>query len=517
MRCDWRAVVAALSLAACTQSREAPSPQPAAGAQAPAAPAVKGPVRYVLVSGMKLRKELPSDSEVLMELPQGTACTLLKEPEQFALALHVSCLGKEGYIPTKGVGPDKPSVEEALAAAEKPDLRPVERLDHALRAIGMAPENAAALSAVKKHYLALQFDRLSKRDSGDELDWRPAECADPAKQDACLAEAALPGPPFTARTLERRGQDFLAIGARKDFLSVVLGTWKEAASGFEYAVHDQEFESLDVPVIRRALGLPPPEGASKPRWAVGRGERNSFSRQLKGSRLEAVEGDSRLVAIDLEENLPPGRDGKRADLQPFEALEVLLVDDFNQDGRDDALVQVYTVGNCCEPCYLFATVAANGKPLVTNSYCSGMGPPRVGTSDGKVTFTLDDEEGQKTFVLSGNKARLHEERETPLLDVSFEFTAEQLWKLAKERETSPGETVETLAYDLSGDGQDERIECTGWERWSALSCKVFLGGKQVGDVSGCKSLGVLPSMTQGMHDLACDRRKTFRWNGSSYP
>ncbi|MFP2927616.1 hypothetical protein ACLESO_20960 [Pyxidicoccus sp. 3LG] len=517
MRWNWRAVVAALSLAACTQSREAPSPQPSAGPQAPAAPAVKGPVRYVLVSGMKLRKQLPSSSEVLAALPLGTACTLLKEPEKFDLALHVNCLGREGYIPTKGVGPDKPGVEEALAAAEKPGQDSFERLDHALRAVGMAPENTAALASVKKHYLAHQFYRLSKRESGEELEWRPVECADPAKQDTCLAEAVLPGPPFTARTLERRGQDFVAVGARRDFLYVVLGTWRAAASGFEYALHDQEFESLDVPVIRKALGLPPAEGDSKPRWSVARGEPNSFSRQTKGSRLEAVEGERSHVAIDLEENVPPGRHGKRDDLQPFEALELLLVDDFNQDGRDDALVQVYTVGNCCVPCYVFATVTGGGKPLVTNSFCSGEGPPVVGTSDGKTTFVLEDEEGLKTFVMGGNKARLHEERVAPTLDVAFEFTSEHLWKLAKERGTSPDETPETLTYDLNEDGQDDRIECKGWERWGALMCKVYVGGRQVGDVSGCKSLGVLPSMTQGMHDLACDRRKTIRWNGSSYP
>jgi hypothetical protein len=240
-------------------------------------------------------------------------------------------------------------------------------------------------------------------------------------------------------------------------------------------------------------------------------------REDKGSRLELEEGDRRQVLINLKNNVPPGPDGLRADLQPYEALALLRTGDFDGDGRDDALVEISTMGNCCSPCYLFATAPAGGKPVVTESFCSENGPPQVEEKDGKATFTLSDEDGLKTYALVGHEARLLSERPHPTYEPVFEYTSEQLWALAEKKRTHVDATWEKLAYDLNDDGIKDRIECKGWQRWQALMCDFYLGDKQVAHVSGCQSVGVLESKTQGVHDLVCNRRKVFRWNGSTYP
>lgn len=258
----------------------------------------------------------------------------------------------------------------------------------------------------------------------------------------------------------------------------------------------------------------PAEGATQPRWSV---EVPDPVREELGSRLEVEEGGRRQVLIDLKNDVPAGPDGLRGDLRPFEALALLRTGDFDQDGRDDALVEVSTMGNCCSHCYLFASVPAGGAPVVTQSFCSDKGPPAVEQKEGKPTFTVTDEDGLKTYVLEGHEARLQSERPHPTYEPVFEYTAAQLWKLAQKRREHPDATWEKLAYDLNDDGRKERIECKGWDRWKALMCYFYLGDRQVADVSGCESVGVLESKTLGMHDLVCNRRKVFRWDGSAYP
>jgi len=260
--------------------------------------------------------------------------------------------------------------------------------------------------------------------------------------------------------------------------------------------------------------LAPAAGATRPRWSV---EGADPVREDMGSRLEVDEGGRRQVLIDLKNDLPAGPDGLRGDLRPFEALALLRTGDFDQDGRDDALVEASTMGNCCSPCYLFASVPASGSPVVTQSFCSDKGPPEVEVKEGKPTFTVSDEDGQKTYVLEGHAARPQSERPHPTYEPVFEYTAAQLWKLAQKRREHPDDTREKLAYDLNDDGRKERIECMGWDRRKALMCYFHLGDRQVADVSGCESVGVLESKTLGMHDLVCNRRKVFRWDGSTYP
>ncbi|MCY1073145.1 hypothetical protein [Archangium lansingense] len=425
-----------------------------------------------------------------------------------------------GEAPPRSAGPEAPEAEALLAAAEKSGLDVHDRLEHAARAATLAPKHPGARAALRKHYLDYQFDRLAGPGGGGGAPplERHLPCASPATPDGCLADALFPQRLFGAKTLERRDGSFVGVGARDDHLYVVRGTSRPAEGGLSYVVLSRAFEDADARLVAEALGLKVAEGSVGSLRYVTDGE-HGYSRTTIGSRLEVRDGAREQVLIDLQKHIPPGKDGEiRADLRGQLSLALLFVGDFDQDGRDDALVYVSTGGNCCAPCYLFASVPREGAPVVTGNFCTWQAPPLLGEAEGKPTFTITDEEGEKTFVFAEHEARQLSVRPRTTLETVFEYTADELWKVADEQGQSPDFTTVNLKYDLDEDGRAERIECKGWVRWNGLRCNVYRAdGRQIGTFGGCKRVGVLSSRTQGMHDMVCDKDEVSRWNGTAYP
>jgi uncharacterized protein YecT (DUF1311 family) len=75
----------------------------------------------------------------------------------------------------------------------------------------------------------------------------------------------------------------------------------------------------------------------------------------------------------------------------------------------------------------------------------------------------------------------------------------------------------TLEYDLDGDGRKDVISGKLWERWGRIFWTVhFANGKEFKTDAACKRIGVLKTMSKGVHDLVCDQDTTFRWTGDGY-
>ncbi|MFL5350717.1 MAG: hypothetical protein ACJ8AT_38595 [Hyalangium sp.] len=462
----------------------------------------------------------PQRSAILANLPIGTQCELLQKVDSYWL--RVRCKGLEGYVPAEHLGPEKPEVEKLLKTVKKSGLDARERLDFAARAVTLSVGHSRARAALKKYYLDYQFDRLPDDSDGAFAAERHIECSSPSKSNECLSDAFFPRSLFASRLLERRGSLFIGVGARESFLYVVRGTVRPSsigtAGGISFVVHSQDFEDLDVRLIADVLGFKLASEPGNTVRYVSDGVRN-FSRRKTGSRLELIEGEHQQVLVDLDNHVPPGEGGEiRADLRGDLLLDLLLVDDFDQDGRDDALVQVDNGGNHFPPGYLFASVSPEGKPVVSKVFHDSSTPPLIGETEGRLSFTFIDENGEKVFVLEKGEGRLVAERPYPVLETVFEYTAERLWKVAEDRATSPGETKQTLKYDLDEDGRPEIIECQGWERWHGLLCEIYRANRKlIGTIGGCKRVGVLPQKTRGMHDLVCDKNIVSRWNGTLYP
>jgi hypothetical protein len=83
----------------------------------------------------------------------------------------------------------------------------------------------------------------------------------------------------------------------------------------------------------------------------------------------------------------------------------------------------------------------------------------------------------------------------------------------------PVNEAQHLRFDLNGDGAEESIECTLWERWGLLQGTLKnAAGKTVGHMQSLcgKRIGVLASKTLGYHDLVIDHDTVCRWNGKHY-
>lgn len=118
---------------------------------------------YVLGSSIHLRKEPAKEAESLDKLPIGTECTVTEKPS--AEWLKVRCGEKEGYASAALLGPEKPSLEKLKAEANNPKLKLQQRVDSALRAASLAPEDAALQKQLGTLFfeLNLQLTAASKK------------------------------------------------------------------------------------------------------------------------------------------------------------------------------------------------------------------------------------------------------------------------------------------------------------------------------------------------------------------
>ncbi|HEX8698317.1 MAG TPA: hypothetical protein VF815_05740 [Myxococcaceae bacterium] len=368
------------------------------------------PTRYIHAVEVELAPEDFTQGSPGM-LPMGTSCKVLKEEE--GLRALVRCGEMTGYVDKDELGPEKPTVEALLQSAADPQAHPSDRLKHATRAVALAPANAEALAALKKAYFDSQFRTLQfNREEDYPAIERESVCGESQRVEDCLTVELLSEELFTAMMVERRGADFVAVGFRADQLYSVRGTLKRspsaASSGIAYSVYAPAFGGVDVPRVSAALGLKPAkELGVQPRYTTNG---SYYSDELR-DQLHVEDGASSTQLVNLRARVPAGRrEGEiREDLHLMMKVELLLEGDFDQDGRNDALVEINTGGNCCEPCYFFATAPRKGKPVLTNSFCSWWGPPLVewmASGGGKATFSLPEKNGEeKRYMLSGNKAR----------------------------------------------------------------------------------------------------------------
>ncbi|MFP2906557.1 hypothetical protein ACLESD_16120 [Pyxidicoccus sp. 3LFB2] len=476
---------------------------------------------YVQVMELPLTPPGEGRTEVLAMLPIGTKCQVIKDIDRWRV--HVRCGDLEGEVSKDGLGREQPDPDRLLQQAETDTkLSAPEQLDLAIRAATLAPEHPKALAALQQYFWENERYWLGgEKEERDFSEPQVIACGTPDKPAGCLADALFPSRFFTAKRVEMQGQDFFGVGFRGDTRYSVAGKIAapdaEGMGGLSYTVRDHRYSSLDGPLIAKALGLKLPAPPAKAVRYSTNTPRSWFSEQLL-----ATEGGQTQVLIDLDKNLPEGKKGEiRDDLYITTDLDVLFVADFDGDSRNDALVQASPGGNGAPPCYLFASVKAKGKVVLTKAtFCSWRGTPRMVERDEGMAFTVhtDEHEGTQTFHYSRGRARLLSEDIPERKDAVLEYTSDELWALATEQAQSPGDTHHLLKYDLDADGQEETLDCSGWERWSGIRCDILRAdGRPIGSIGACKRVGVLPSKTQGMHDLVCNDSYVSRWNGDQYP
>jgi hypothetical protein len=207
---------------------------------------------YVLGSSINLRKEPSKDAEALEKLPIGTECLVSEKlPGEW---LKVRCGEKEGYASAPLLGPEKPSLEKLKAEANNPKLKLEQRLDSALRAASLAPEDAT----LQKQLGALFFERnlqlaaASKKPKAK----REFTCGCDRKEDAlaCFTNCAESNLKTVKVRAELKKNSFvIAIGSGEN-VALYRGNYRfnKQAQRFTGEVHERT-RFTTTPVMDKAL------------------------------------------------------------------------------------------------------------------------------------------------------------------------------------------------------------------------------------------------------------------------
>jgi len=207
---------------------------------------------YVLGSSINLRKEASKDAEVLEKLPIGTECLVSEKlPGEW---LKVRCGGKEGYASAPLLGPEKPSLDKLKAEAKNPKLKLAQRLDSALRAASLAPEDAALQKQLGTLFFEhnLQLAAASKKPATK----REFSCGCSFKEDmlACLTSCADMGTRNVKVRAETKKNLFVATIGSGETIAVYRGTYRYNKKAHNIAGEVYERTSFAAtPVMAKAL------------------------------------------------------------------------------------------------------------------------------------------------------------------------------------------------------------------------------------------------------------------------
>ncbi|MCY1021372.1 hypothetical protein [Pyxidicoccus sp. MSG2] len=145
-------MLSTLVLSACREDAKA-------GVAAAGAASDTGPKLYVLGSSMHLRKAPSTEAESLAKLRIGTACVPLESAQ--GEWRRVRCGDKEGFASISLLGAEPPSLEKLKAEAHDPHLKFAQRLDSALRAASLAPEDVGLRKELGELFFERNFELLA--------------------------------------------------------------------------------------------------------------------------------------------------------------------------------------------------------------------------------------------------------------------------------------------------------------------------------------------------------------------
>jgi hypothetical protein len=205
-----------------------------------------------------------------------------------------------------------------------------------------------------------------------------------------------------------------------------------------------------------------------------------------------------------------------------QCLEVVEQKDFDGNGTLDALVQNTTAcgGNCCPNGFFFISARGGGKFDIGDPMADSWVDPVIERWKGRWSVVIvSNNAGVNTerpveitrrFVFENGKAVKVEERQRKEIQSLLDLRSEVF------KSGSPDERHQ-ITYDLDGDGRQDKIGGTLWERWGLIVWTVeFANGKKAEGKPDCKRIGVLASKTSGVHDLVCDQDTVLRWDGKRY-
>jgi hypothetical protein len=199
-------------------------------------------------------------------------------------------------------------------------------------------------------------------------------------------------------------------------------------------------------------------------------------------------------------------------------VNIVDVRDFDNDGYDDALIEETCGGTACPFVSLFFCTydPTNDKFKISDSFGSISEKPKLERWKGKwsVSITsgniMEMYRADERFILKNGEPVRVEYDEVKPLKAKLEMLPDNFSKSEKRN-------GKILRYDLDGDGLDDSIIGEYWDRWNSINWKVkFANGKSFDGDGAYLRIGILPSKTNGVHDLVCGLDAVFAWDGNKY-
>jgi uncharacterized protein YecT (DUF1311 family) len=201
-------------------------------------------------------------------------------------------------------------------------------------------------------------------------------------------------------------------------------------------------------------------------------------------------------------------------------LAVMDQRDWDGNGLKDALVERSPAcgGNCCPNTYFFVSAFPGGRFELSQDLADSWAEPTIDKwKNAWSVVIVSNNEGEnierpveitRRFVLrSGKGVKVSE---------SLRKEMESVLEMRSEIFHGPDEQ-HSIQYDLDGDGRKDTISGKLWERWGRILWSVqFANGKAFETDTACKRIGVLKTVSGGVHDLVCDQDTVFRWTGDAY-
>lgn len=212
----------------------------------------------------------------------------------------------------------------------------------------------------------------------------------------------------------------------------------------------------------------------------------------------------------------------RINVPDNQCYEIELQEDFDNDGIDEALVRNIQAcgGNGIGDSFFFIKYLGDGYFTVSAQFGENVWEDPL----------IEDWEGQKSVVIIDtnmgyNNDELKNERKRYILKhgniVCVENSVQQGMTVIKEikntdfNNDNPQEAIR-MNYDLNGDGVEDTIECTFWDRWGIILPSIIIDGVSYTSTMGYKRIGILNSRTNGYNDIVMGNNEIFKWNGTAY-
>lgn len=197
----------------------------------------------------------------------------------------------------------------------------------------------------------------------------------------------------------------------------------------------------------------------------------------------------------------------------YKSIEAVV--DLDGDGIGEVLLKTQSSGNCCGPAFLIIKRVEEGfYDILSHEELQGWPSVSINQREKRTTLLVrnasegtDNTSMEETIVelelVDGRLRLISKSSNKSMIHAAMQVTSEEL-KTAGDK---------TLEYDLDLDGTLDRLTCSYWERWGAASCT--LSSSMHGELKmtgGCDRIGILPTTTDEMHDLVCDRSDILSWD-----